>query len=273
MRSESVEMTRNDRRLKPGTRPKGRFSLTRREEGLRGRVFRWLSKHQDRRFSKEHHRMLATALAHLTRGWNEPQFRKPRPQLFIQALKSKNIKAVAEVGPGKNGVLLGMHDLFREAGVKMYIIGNVGNAADEYESHGIGIIHEPAGKLPADSPRFDLVLARNVFSIGGQRAMEPHDIIQDSTRGVIDLVGRLSTNPHAGIILTEHSDGLMVDRQKITPVARILRWHRWDTTGNDVEILAKTLARHGQREDARVMSEAPNVIAIGRKTYRRRPRH
>ena len=111
---EAIEMKKG--RFIPvrlGQGKKGRLSFSQREFGFRTRVYHWMSKEHGLRFTNRFYGLFSSVFAAMTRGWTRPLFNQPTEQIFQRALKAKNIKRVAKVGPGADSMLLQMAYNFR----------------------------------------------------------------------------------------------------------------------------------------------------------------
>lgn len=266
-----MNMKANRVRLNKSRRRAGRLpSFGKRDYNARLRVYDFLEKKYDLNFANKYYWLFTSVFAALTRGWTRPMFRQPTEHIFLKALKSKAIRKVAEVGPGEDGMLLRMAGLFRKAGCKMSVIGT-GINTERCKNAGIAAIDGWAGQISSESARnFDLVIAKDVFSFGGSAEQDfgkdsLRNAIDNATNGTLDLVRRLSGNKNATIVLTEDIDALLVDRKKIEPFARVIRWERL-VTNNGMEL--RTKGEHElelgwiDQSHARVVRESPNVIVL-----------
>jgi hypothetical protein len=197
---------------------------------------------------------------------------KPFSQMFGELLRHGNIKHVAEVGPcGHESSVIGpLADLFRQSGCKLSVIQRDFDRASQefFNANRIEMIKEKAGNLPKENFQFDLIIASNVFSIGGNCpgyfVIRYEDSILNANNGVSDLVSHLSGNPKASVILTELYDVLLTDRDRFAQGAEIVCWEPWNTSyrscfcnSGDFAILPDAISR--------VLSQSANFIVLQKK--------
>lgn len=189
---------------------------------------------------------------------------------LISLLQQKNIRKICEVGPGTpaESMLYPLAPLLQEAGCEISVMASDLSefTRDNYAEEGITIIRKEAGKVQDPTLSFDIVIAHNVFSLGGQLTAgrwndNPEEIIAAIEKGVLDIVQSMSTNPCASIILTEQYDILPIDRSVMNVHMNILSWHALQT---DNGWLYKN-QEHFSAQVRQIYNDAPNFIVLQKK--------
>lgn len=192
---------------------------------------------------------------------------------FANVLKSANIKKAAEVGAGipYSSMIQKLVPAFQKAGVELLAIGDSSPKYDaEFEKDGIRVIPEHAGNLSAEKLNLDLVIAHNVFSLGGQftagrEYRNPDEPIHWVTDGVLDVVKHLSDNPRATIVLYEGYDIMPLDREAIAKEADILCWRKLHTDGG---WMYREEDMYDDELSKRVYKESPNFVVLQKKAQK-----
>jgi hypothetical protein len=201
------------------------------------------------------HTLLSGMMAALTHGWSHSQLSTPWPNILTHALKANNFKHVLEVGGGTYPALKELAGPIHAAGCQLYSLGGL-PSPHSIEIEGF------AGNMKT-STAFDLVVANNVFSVGGQMRSNFRDISESATNGVLDLIRHLSNNPAAFIVLTETYDVLLLDRKRIEKAASVDLWQKRITE------MSGFIRNNAQDEpDPRmrqIFAQAPNLVILRKK--------
>ncbi len=190
---------------------------------------------------------------------------------FAEVLKAAHIKKAAEVGAGTpySSMIQKLAPAFNTAGIQLFSIGDSSGKYDpEFEKDGIRVIPEEAGDLPEEKLDLDLVIAHNVFSLGGQFTAgrdykDSDEPIHWVTIGVLDLVKHLSDNPQATIVLSEAYDIMPLDREAIAKEVNILCWHKMHTSGGWIY---RAEIMYDDELTKRVYRDAPNFVVLQKKS-------
>lgn len=221
-------------------------------------------------------RPLTVLFEAITEGLPREAFDKPLNEIFTEAVKQKGIKSIAEVGAGETGILTEANALFANSGIERYSIGGMSEReARLARSLGIKVVPEFAGNLGnKHKGKFGLVVASNVFSFGGSDVGFEMDAIPKTfsrnTKAVVDLIGTLSNNPNARIVLTEIEDALCIDRKEIEKHARILKWEQAETPNSrhirNMDFISLDSRKPWYTQEyVRMRKEAPNRVVLAPK--------
>ncbi len=155
---------------------------------------------------------------------------------FIELLKQNSIKKVAEVGAGADSMIFPLRSTFKAAGCEMLGIGTDLPLwqRNDFNNAQIQIIKKEAGNLKDEKLDLDLVIAHNVFSLGGQLTAgrfgdDSKKMIQLINSAVVDVIHQLSDNPRASVVLFEGFDLMPLDKAIIAKEANILSWEKQNT--------------------------------------------
>ncbi len=185
----------------------------------------------------------------------------------IKILQKNKVRHICEIGAGNTAesVIYPLAEIFRKAGCKMTVIERRISTAtiSAYESKGISVLHKNAGEINDSSFGADIIIARNVFSIGGQGvggslSDDPQETINDIEKAVLDTINCLSTNPSATIILTEGYDILPIDKTVIEKKAKVVAWCEWGSSNAWMYKGERDFPPNVQR----IYNQSPNFVIL-----------
>jgi len=155
---------------------------------------------------------------------------QPLNNVIAEVLKRSQIRRMTEIGPGGNGWLENMALYVAGLGIELVLIDPIEPGARSYTVNGYK--HVPISMTATtELAPSDIILARNVFSIGGMSgALECHFKQVAERFGAIALQAArcLSANPQATMILTEghNDDNLVLDRFAFHNEFDVVLWEK-----------------------------------------------
>jgi hypothetical protein len=202
------------------------------------------------------------------------RMRNKQRHLFAELLKLKGIKSCLEIGAGySSSDFSDIESAFRKAGAEISLAAIDHGVKSGLEARGIKAIKWFVGKeKPPKGKKFDLIMAKDVFSLGGFVGVGPYRPANKLTRitkislSVLELVGTLSNNENALVVLVSSPgmDPIAVDRRIIEQEAEIIEW-----TAFNERPQRKNFLRRLNEQERQIMENAPHILVLAKKKRKR----
>ena len=216
-----------------------------------------------------HTQTIAAIMAKLADGRKADFSSKDKVEAKLaEWLREKNIKRVLEIGPGSSSIILPLAGALKKAGCEVHYAGG---DLERYEkrdldSRGFTQAANYFDRKNMPNAKYDLIIAQNVFSSGGNLATHTRELVTLCNRGAAHAARSL-THRESFAVLSEYCAAMPITRRALEAKAKV---HLWATIenyyGNNLQELGGRYLKTGRKRTlGATLAEAPNIVVFGPK--------